>query len=106
MAIRKRPTRSGAAAMKTTGCPVGALPPSQIRWQVDYKDSAGVRRHKQFKRLTDAKAWETTTRHSVQQGTHRPESTLPTSARPPQLGFGAARAKAWSARPLNNAGST
>lgn len=43
-------------------------------WVVDYRDSAGTRRNKQFSRKKDAEAFETRARHEVQQGTHTADS--------------------------------
>lgn len=44
-------------------------------WQVDYKDSAGHRRSKQFPRKKDAEAWSAQAAWHVSQGTHTPDST-------------------------------
>jgi integrase len=41
---------------------------------VDYRDSAGTRRAKQFTRKKDAEVWLTTTAWQVSQGTHTPDS--------------------------------
>jgi integrase len=46
----------------------------QQAWQVDYRDSAGKRRSKQFSRKKDAEAWSTQTAWQVTQGTHTPDS--------------------------------
>jgi integrase len=43
-------------------------------WLVDYRDSAGNRRAKQFARKKDAEAWLTTAAWQVSQGTHTPDS--------------------------------
>ncbi len=43
-------------------------------WLVDYRDTAGVRRAKQFTRKKDAEAWSTTAAWQVSQGTHTPDS--------------------------------
>lgn len=43
-------------------------------WLVDYRDSAGKRRSKQFARKKDAEAWSTSTAWHVSQGTHTPDS--------------------------------
>lgn len=43
-------------------------------WQVDYRDSAGARRSKQFARKKDAETWLTTAAYQVSQGTHTPDS--------------------------------
>lgn len=43
-------------------------------WLVDYRDSAGTRRAKQFARKKDAEAWSTTAAWQVSQGTHTPDS--------------------------------
>ena len=52
-------------------------------WQVDYVDSAGQRRRKQFARKKEAESWITTAAYQVQQGTHTPDSqsiTIATAA--------------------------
>ena len=46
----------------------------RVAWVVDYRDSAGARRNKQFDRKKDAEAFETRARHEVQQGTHTADS--------------------------------
>lgn len=43
-------------------------------WLVDYRDSSGARRCKQFVRKRDADAWSTTAAWEVSQGTHTPDS--------------------------------
>lgn len=43
-------------------------------WLVDYRDSAGKRRAKQFSRKKDAEAWQTHAAWHVSQGTHTPDS--------------------------------
>ena len=43
-------------------------------WLVDYRDSTGKRRAKQFARKKDAEAWATRTVYQVSQGTHTPDS--------------------------------
>ena len=43
-------------------------------WLVDYRDSGGVRRAKQFARKKDAEVWSTTAAWQVSQGTHTPDS--------------------------------
>ena len=43
-------------------------------WQVDYKDSAGHRRSKQFPRKKEAEAWLVNASWEVKQGTHTPDS--------------------------------
>jgi integrase len=46
----------------------------QQAWQVDYRDTAGQRRSKQFARKKDAEAWMTQAAWHVTQGTHTPDS--------------------------------
>lgn len=46
----------------------------RVAWVVDYRDTAGTRRNKQFNRKKDAEAFETRARHEVQQGTHTADS--------------------------------
>ena len=46
----------------------------RVAWVVDYRDSAGTRRNKQFNRKKDAEAFETRARHEVRQGTHTADS--------------------------------
>jgi hypothetical protein len=43
-------------------------------WLVDYRDSAGARRAKQFARKKDAEAWSVSAAWQVSQGTHMPDS--------------------------------
>ena len=43
-------------------------------WVVDYRDSSGHRRSKQFKRKKDAEAWLVSAAWEVTQGTHTPDS--------------------------------
>lgn len=43
-------------------------------WQVDYRDSQGVRRSKQFARKKEADEFELTAGHEVRQGTHTADS--------------------------------
>lgn len=43
-------------------------------WQVDYKDSQGARRSKQFDLKRDAEAWLTNTAHEVSRGVHTADS--------------------------------
>jgi integrase len=43
-------------------------------WLVDYRDTAGKRRSKQFSRKKDADAWSTQAAWHVSQGTHTPDS--------------------------------
>lgn len=54
-------------------------------WQVDYSDSAGKRRRKQFDRKKDAEAWLTTAAYDVRQGTHTPDSKSITVAKAAEL---------------------
>lgn len=60
--IRKRSWTTAAGEAKTA-------------WQVDYRDSGGKRRSKQFARKRDAEAWSTQAAWHVSQGTHTPDST-------------------------------
>ena len=50
-------------------------------WLVDYRDSAGKRRAKQFSRKKDAEAWSTQAAWHVTQGTHTPDSQSITVAK-------------------------
>lgn len=59
--IRKRVWLSPAGHEKTA-------------WLVDYRDSGGKRRAKQFSRKKDAEAWMTQANWHVTQGTHTPDS--------------------------------
>jgi len=54
-------------------------------WQVDYKDSAGVRRSKQFDRKKEAEAWLINASWEVKQGTHTPDSKSITVAAAAQI---------------------
>ena len=46
----------------------------EIRWQVDYRDSAGIRRHRQFQTKRDAEAFHAKARTEVIAGVHTPDS--------------------------------
>lgn len=46
----------------------------KVAWLVDYRDSTGERRAKQFARKKDAEAWATQAAYQVSQGTHTPDS--------------------------------
>jgi integrase len=48
------------------------------RWQVDFVDQAGKRRHKQFERKKEADAYLTKARGQVAEGTYTAESSSPT----------------------------
>lgn len=61
MSIRKRAWQNAKGEQK-------------IAWVVDYRDSAGHRRCKQFSRKKDAEAWRGGTIWQVQQGIHTPDS--------------------------------
>ena len=80
MSIRRRASRTGAATMKTTGCTVDQLPLSQVSWQADYRDSAGVRRHRQFLTQRKAKEFLAQTTVEVAGGRHVAESQSRTVA--------------------------
>lgn len=60
-------------------------------WQVDYSDSAGKRRSKQFARKKDADAWLTQAAWHVTQGTHTPDSQSITIRKAAELWLGRAR---------------
>ena len=62
-------------------------------WIVDYKDSAGKRRSKQFARKKDADAWQVGTAWSVSQGTHTPDSQSVTVAAAARLWIAKAEAE-------------
>lgn len=47
---------------------------AKTAWLVDYRDSAGARRSKQFARKKDAEAWSTQAAWHVSQGTHTADS--------------------------------
>jgi integrase len=61
MSIRKRTWTAPSGELKTA-------------WQVDYRDSAGHRRSKQFARKKEAEAWLVNASWEVRQGTHTPDS--------------------------------
>jgi integrase len=46
----------------------------EIRWQVDYRDGAGVRRHRQFQTKREADAFHAQARVEVAAGVHTPDS--------------------------------
>ena len=50
------------------------LPSGQTRWQVDYRDRAGTRRHKQFRTKSEAVTYETKVRSEIVAGTHVADS--------------------------------
>src|SRR5690348_8677256 len=50
------------------------LPSGDIAWQVDYRDQAGARRHKQFPTRKEADAWLVGARAQVAAGTHVADS--------------------------------
>jgi integrase len=50
------------------------LPSCKTVWQVDYRDQAGRRRHRQFPTRRAADAWLVTARAEVAEGTHVPAS--------------------------------
>ncbi len=54
-------------------------------WQVDYVDTSGKRRRKQFARKKEAENWLTTAAYQVQQGTHTPDSQSITIAKASEL---------------------
>lgn len=60
-------------------------------WQVDYKDSSGKRRSKQFARKKDADAWLTQAAWHVTQGTHTPDSQSITVKKAGELWLARAR---------------
>lgn len=68
MSIRKREWTTPSGEARTA-------------WLVDYRDTAGVRRAKQFLRKKDADAFLTTTSYAVQQGTHTADSQSITLAK-------------------------
>lgn len=70
--IRKRTWTSPAGERKTA-------------WQVDYKDSGGRRRSKQFPRKKEAEAWLVNASWEVKQGTHTPDSQSITVAAAAQI---------------------
>jgi len=50
------------------------LSDGQTRWQTDYKDNAGIRRHRQFATKREAEAFLTKARSEVVAGIHTPDS--------------------------------
>jgi integrase len=46
----------------------------EIRWQTDYRDGAGIRRHRQFMTKREADAFDAAARSEVVAGTHTPDS--------------------------------
>lgn len=79
-AIRKRVWTTPAGEEKTA-------------WLVDYRDSAGKRRAKQFARKRDAEAWSTQAAWEVSKGVHTPDSQSITVAQAADLWIQAAEAK-------------
>lgn len=54
------------------------LQSGEIAWQVDYRDQAGKRRHKQFTTRREADSWMVTARAQVAAGTHVADSASAT----------------------------
>jgi integrase len=54
------------------------LPSGKTVWQCDYRDQAGKRRSRQFRKKADADSFMVKARHEVSQGTHTPDSTTVT----------------------------
>ncbi|MFC1455736.1 tyrosine-type recombinase/integrase [Microvirga arabica] len=50
------------------------LPSGKTVWQADYRDAAGNRRHKQFRKKGEADAFLVTVRSQLAAGTHTPDS--------------------------------
>jgi len=57
-----------------------ALATGEIRWQVDYKDGAGIRRHRQFATKRAAEIFHVRARSEVTAGVHTPDSASITVA--------------------------
>ncbi len=62
-------------------------------WLVDYRDTAGKRRAKQFARKKDAETWLTKAAYDVSQGTHTPDSTSITVTEAAKLWISKAQAE-------------
>lgn len=60
-------------------------------WLVDYRDTGGVRRSKQFARKKDAEAWQTKAAYDVSQGTHTADSQSVTVQRAAETWIDACR---------------
>ena len=46
----------------------------EVRWQVDYRDGAGARRHRQFQTKREADTFHAKARTEVIAGVHTPDS--------------------------------
>lgn len=57
----------------------------EIRWQVDYRDGAGIRRHQQFATKREADAFHVKARTEVAAGVHTPDSASITVAQAADL---------------------
>ena len=57
----------------------------EIRWQADYRDGAGVRRHRQFRTKREADTFHAQARTEVDTGLHTPDSTSITVAEAAEL---------------------
>jgi integrase len=68
MSVRKRHTETG-----------------EVRWQVDYRDAAGIRRHRQFETKRQADAFHAKARTEVFAGVHTPDSASITVAEAAEL---------------------
>lgn len=64
----------------------------QAAWQVDYRDSAGRRRSKQFARKKEAEAWLSKASWEVLQGVHTPDSQSATVEHAARLWLDSVRA--------------
>ena len=78
----------------------------QTRWQVDYRDGAGVRRHRQFTTKREADAFHAKARTEVAAGVHTPTVLQSRSESPPICGLLAVNATLSSSRRFLPTGST
>ena len=65
---------SGKVALVVASIRKRNLPSGKLVWQVDYRDGAGKRRHRQFKTKREADSFMVKARAEVAAGVHTPES--------------------------------
>ena len=79
----------------------------EVRWQVDYRDGAGIRRHCQFATKREAEVFYARARTEVAAGVHTPRFYPPSrSPRQPSCGSPAASATNSRSRRCSITGST
>jgi hypothetical protein len=82
------------------------LPSGGVRWQVDYRDRNGTRRHRQFATKAAAVAAETTIRAELAGGVHVADAASITVAEAGALWLERGTNEGLEPRPLGNVAST